>query len=140
MDDTELWLSFKSTAADAVHCLEGCLAAVLDWMRRNRLKLNLTRWRSCCRGDPLIFLGDISLRVNRFTLPYKDQKCDLGFILNPVLTMKKHVFAVTCADFFQLWRIAQLRPDMDIRSIAILVHTLVVPKLTTVMHSMWGFL
>ena len=39
-DDTQLYFSFSSSSGEAVDVLNPCLAATMDWMRANKLKLN----------------------------------------------------------------------------------------------------
>ena len=52
-----------------------------------------------------------------------------GVHLDPTLTMETQVVSVVHTAFFHLWRIARLRPYLDMGVLTTLVHALVISRL-----------
>ena len=62
------------------------------------------------------------------TLTAKSEVRSLGIHLDPALTMETQVASVVRSTHFHLWRIAQLRPYLDVGVLTILVHALIVSR------------
>uniref|UniRef100_A0A803TWG0 Reverse transcriptase domain-containing protein n=1 Tax=Anolis carolinensis TaxID=28377 RepID=A0A803TWG0_ANOCA len=93
-DDTQLYYSFPPKSKEAPRILDQCLAAVLAWMRVNKLRLNpdktevLQVSRTSDRGigwQPVL---------DGVALPLKAQVCSLGVLLDSGLTLEAQVSAV----------------------------------------------
>ena len=75
-------------------------------------------------GNSLSFFG------GGMTFTMKSRVSGLGVHLNPALTMETQVASMVRTNYFNLWRIAQLHPYLDVGALTTLVHALVVSRLT----------
>uniref|UniRef100_A0A803SLJ1 Reverse transcriptase domain-containing protein n=1 Tax=Anolis carolinensis TaxID=28377 RepID=A0A803SLJ1_ANOCA len=107
-DDTQIHYSFPPDSKEAPRVLNQCLAAVADWMRRNKLRINpdkteaLLVSRSSDRGigwQPVL---------DGVALPLKSQVRSLGVLLDSALTLEAQVSAVAGRAFAQLKLVRQL--------------------------------
>ena len=93
-------------------------------MQENRLRLNPDKMEVLRVGAPIVGgLGD-SLTFGEVTLAAKSGVRSLGIHLDPALTMETQVASVVRTAFFHLWRIARLRPYLDMGALTTLVHVL----------------
>uniref|UniRef100_A0A803SZI2 ribonuclease H n=1 Tax=Anolis carolinensis TaxID=28377 RepID=A0A803SZI2_ANOCA len=128
-DDTQLYYSFPPKSKEAPRILDQCLAAVLAWMRANKLRLNpdktevLQVSRKSDRGigwQPVL---------DGVTLPLKAQVRSLGVLLDSGLTLEAQVLAVAGRVFAQLKLVRQLRPYLEKSDLTMVVHVLVTSRL-----------
>uniref|UniRef100_R4GDA2 Reverse transcriptase domain-containing protein n=1 Tax=Anolis carolinensis TaxID=28377 RepID=R4GDA2_ANOCA len=128
-DDTQLYYSFPPNSKEAPQILNQCLAAVMGWMRANKLKLNpdktevLQVSRMPDRGigwQPVL---------DGVALPLKAQVRSLGVLLDSSLTLDAQVSAVAGRAFAQLKLVRQLRPYLVKSDLAMVVHALVTSRL-----------
>ncbi|XP_061484291.1 cilia- and flagella-associated protein 95 isoform X2 [Rhineura floridana] len=127
-DDTQLYLSFKSSPELAVDTISKCLESVSEWMGGNRLKLNPDKTEVLLVGDKRR-LGDIDLVFNGVRLPLKDQVRSLGVILDSQLSMEAQILAASRAAWYQLHLIQRLRPYLPVHLLPRVVHALVSSRL-----------
>ncbi|XP_061460454.1 uncharacterized protein LOC133373973 [Rhineura floridana] len=111
-DDTQLYFSFSSSSGEAVKVLNRCLAAIMDWMRANKLKLNPDKTEMLLvNGSPDQL--DVRPVLDEVTLPLKEQVRSLGVLLDPSLSLEAQVASVARSAFYQFRLVAQLRPYLD---------------------------
>uniref|UniRef100_A0A803T8P4 Reverse transcriptase domain-containing protein n=1 Tax=Anolis carolinensis TaxID=28377 RepID=A0A803T8P4_ANOCA len=128
-DDTQLYYSFPPNSKEAPQILDRCLAAVMDWMRVNKLKLNpdktevLQVSRAADRG-----IG-WQPALDRVALPLKTQVRSLGVLLDSALTLDAQVSAMAGRAFTQLKLVRQLRPYLVKSDLVMVVHALVTSRL-----------
>uniref|UniRef100_A0A803TMD6 Reverse transcriptase domain-containing protein n=1 Tax=Anolis carolinensis TaxID=28377 RepID=A0A803TMD6_ANOCA len=128
-DDTQLYYSFPPNSKEAPQILNQCLAAVMGWMRANKLKLNpdktevLQVSRMSDRG-----IGWLPV-LDGAALPLKAQVRSLGVLLDSALTLDAQVSAVAGRAFAQLKLVRQLRPYLVKSDLATVVHALVTSRL-----------
>ncbi|XP_070582622.1 LOW QUALITY PROTEIN: uncharacterized protein [Erythrolamprus reginae] len=128
-DDTQLYISTPRPVNEAVEVMCRCLEAVRAWMGVNKLKLNpdKTEWlwvlppkdNSIC---PSITLGGGNLTPS-------ERVRNLGVLLNPQLTLEKHLSAVARGAFAQVRLVRQLRPYLDRESLLTVTHALITSRL-----------
>uniref|UniRef100_A0A803TWX2 Reverse transcriptase domain-containing protein n=1 Tax=Anolis carolinensis TaxID=28377 RepID=A0A803TWX2_ANOCA len=128
-DDTQLYYSFPPKSKEAPRILDQCLAAVLAWMRVNKLRLNpdktevlqVSRMSDWGIGWQPVLDG--------VALPLKAQVCSLGVLLDSGLTLEAQVSAVAGRAFAQLKLVRQLRPYLEKSDLTMVVHALVTSRL-----------
>ncbi|XP_062818981.1 probable RNA-directed DNA polymerase from transposon BS isoform X1 [Anolis carolinensis] len=128
-DDTQLYYSFPPNSKEAAQTLNRCLAAVSNWMRANKLKLNPDKTEALL----------VSRRTNRgigwqpvlngVALPLKAQVRSLGVLLDSSLALDAQVSAVAGRAFAHLKLVRQLRPYLKKSDLATVVHALVTSRL-----------
>uniref|UniRef100_A0A803TE01 ribonuclease H n=1 Tax=Anolis carolinensis TaxID=28377 RepID=A0A803TE01_ANOCA len=93
-DDVQLCHFFPPVTKEAVQVLNRCLAAVLDWMRANKLKLNPDKTEVLLvsrKAEQGIGLQPV---LDGVALPLKTQVRSLGVILDSLLSLEPQVSAV----------------------------------------------
>ena len=90
-DDTQLYFSFSSSSGEAVEVLNPCLAATMDWMRDNKLKLNPNKTEMLLVGGSSDWMVDVQPVLDGVALPLKEQVCSLGVLLEPSLSLEAQV-------------------------------------------------
>ncbi|KAJ1110543.1 hypothetical protein NDU88_007894 [Pleurodeles waltl] len=102
-DDTQLILSLTKDPASAKTNLQEGMKDVADWMRLSRLKLNSEKTEVLILGNTPSAWDDSWWPTAFGTAPTPaDHARNLGFILDPLLTMTKQVNAVSSACFLTL--------------------------------------
>uniref|UniRef100_A0A803SSU4 Reverse transcriptase domain-containing protein n=2 Tax=Anolis carolinensis TaxID=28377 RepID=A0A803SSU4_ANOCA len=128
-DDVQLCHSFPPVTKEAVQVLNRCLAAVSDWMRANKLKLNPDKTEVLLvsrRAEQGIGLQPV---LDGVALPLKTQVRSLGVLLDSSLSLEPQVLAVARRAFAQLRLVRQLRPFLGRSDLATVVHALVTARL-----------
>uniref|UniRef100_A0A803U1N2 Reverse transcriptase domain-containing protein n=1 Tax=Anolis carolinensis TaxID=28377 RepID=A0A803U1N2_ANOCA len=128
-DDVQLCHSFPPVTKEAVQVLNRCLAAVSDWMRANKLKLNPDKTEVLLvsqKAEQGIGLQPV---LDGVTLPLKAQVRSLGVILDSSLSLEPQVSAVARGAFAQLKLVRQLQPYLGKPDLATVVHALVTSRL-----------
>uniref|UniRef100_A0A803T7X0 Reverse transcriptase domain-containing protein n=1 Tax=Anolis carolinensis TaxID=28377 RepID=A0A803T7X0_ANOCA len=128
-EDTQLYYSFPPNSKEAPWILDQCLAAVLAWMRANKLKLNPDK-------TEVLQVSHMSDRgigwqpvLDGVALPLKALVRSLGVLLDSSLTLEAQVSAVAGRAFAQLKLVRQLRPYLVKSDLATVVHALVTSRL-----------
>ena len=127
-DNTQLYLSFSTNSGEAVSVLNLCLDLIMDWMRVNKSKLNPDKTEVLLVGAFLNKLEGHFSVLNGAVLLLKDRVHSLGVLLDPSLTLEAHVDSVARGTFLQLWKLYQLRPYLDKRSLMTVTHALVTSR------------
>uniref|UniRef100_A0A803TFX4 Reverse transcriptase domain-containing protein n=1 Tax=Anolis carolinensis TaxID=28377 RepID=A0A803TFX4_ANOCA len=128
-DDVQLCHSFPPVTKEAVQVLNRCLAAVSDWMRANKLKLNPDKTEVLLvsrKAEQGIGLQPV---VDGVALPLKTQVRSLGVLLDSSLSLEPQVSAVARGALAQLKLVRQLCPFLGRSDLAMVVHTLVTARL-----------
>uniref|UniRef100_A0A803TP95 Reverse transcriptase domain-containing protein n=1 Tax=Anolis carolinensis TaxID=28377 RepID=A0A803TP95_ANOCA len=128
-DDVQLCHSFPPVTKEAVQVLNRCLAAVSDWMRANKLKLNPDKTEVLLvsrRAEQGIGLQPV---LDGVALPLKTQVRSLGVLLDSSLSLEPQVSAVARGAFAELRLVRQLRPYLGRSDLATVVHALVTSRL-----------
>uniref|UniRef100_A0A803SN06 Reverse transcriptase domain-containing protein n=1 Tax=Anolis carolinensis TaxID=28377 RepID=A0A803SN06_ANOCA len=128
-DDVQLCHSFPPVTKEAVQVLNQCLAAVSDWMRANKLKLNPDKTEVLLvsrKAEQGIGLQPV---LDGVALPLKTQVRSLGVLLDSSLSLEPQVSAVARGAFAQLRLVRQLRPYLGRSDLATVVHALVTARL-----------
>uniref|UniRef100_A0A803TAT9 Reverse transcriptase domain-containing protein n=1 Tax=Anolis carolinensis TaxID=28377 RepID=A0A803TAT9_ANOCA len=128
-DDVQLCHSFPPVTKESVQVLNQCLAAVLDWMRANKFKLNPDKTEVLLvsrKAEQGIGLQPV---LDGVTLPLKAQVRSLGVILDSLLSLELQVSVVARGAFAQLKLVCQLHPYLGKPDLATVVHTLVTSQL-----------
>ena len=105
-EDTQLYISFSPTTMDPVPSLQHCLEAVLQWMQKNGLRLNLDKTELLRVVVPSIGGLGNSLSFGGVTLTIISEVHSLGVHLDPALAMETQVVSVVHSAYFHLWRVA----------------------------------
>ena len=75
-----------TSAVDDFQVLKHCLASVLEWTRATKLKLNLDKTEN---------LRGVVTRLDGTALPFRDQVCNLGVLLDLALSWESQIVAVS---------------------------------------------
>ncbi|XP_061443806.1 uncharacterized protein LOC133365612 isoform X9 [Rhineura floridana] len=114
---------------EAVNVLNRCLAATMDWMRTNKLRLNPDKTEMLLVGGSSDQMVDVQPVLDGVALPLKEQIHSLRVLLESSLSLETQVASVARSAFYQLRLVAQLRPYRDRDNLASVVHALVTSKL-----------
>ncbi|XP_061487326.1 prostacyclin synthase isoform X4 [Rhineura floridana] len=114
---------------EAVDVLNRCLAATMDWMRANKLRLNPDKTEMLLVGGSPDQMVDVRPILDGVALPLNAQIRSLGVLLDPSLSLEAQIASVARGAFYQLRLVAQLRPYLDRENLASVVHVLVTSKL-----------
>ena len=101
----------------------------MAWMRVNKLKLNPDKMEVLLVGASLDRLEGHFPALNGVTLPLRDRVHSLGVLLDTSLTLEAQVDSVARGAFLQLWKLYQLRPYLDERSLMTVTHALVISRI-----------
>ena len=94
--------------------LNACTDDIKTWMTQNQLKLNDDKTEallfpfSSSLKSSTVSLPDSST-LDSHSIPFSDSARNLGFILDPKLSMKKHVIQICQTAYFELKRISSIR-------------------------------
>uniref|UniRef100_A0A803TS28 Reverse transcriptase domain-containing protein n=1 Tax=Anolis carolinensis TaxID=28377 RepID=A0A803TS28_ANOCA len=128
-DDVQLYHSFSPASKEAVQILNRCLAAVSDWMRVNKLKLNPDKTEVLLVSRKAEQGIGLQPELDGVALPLKAQVRSLGVLLDSSLSLEPQVSAVARGAFAQLKLVRQLRPYLGKPDMATVVHALVTSRL-----------
>ncbi|XP_061473928.1 uncharacterized protein LOC133380529 [Rhineura floridana] len=128
-DDTQLYYSFSSSSGEAVDVLNRCLAAIMDWMGANKLKLNPDKTETLLVSAFSAQMEDVHPVLDGVTLPLKEQVRSLGVLFDPSLSLEAQVASVARNAFYHLRLVAQLHPYLCGDDLASVVHALVTSRL-----------
>ncbi|XP_061471923.1 uncharacterized protein LOC133379865 [Rhineura floridana] len=119
-------IGFPDHKGEGVNVLNRCLAATMDWMRTNKLRLNPDKTEMLLVGGSSDWMVDVQPVLYGVTLPLKEKVRSLGVLLEPSLSLQAQVASVA---FYQLRLVAQLCTYLDKDKLASVVHALVTSKL-----------
>ena len=134
-DDSQLYLFFDWATPgmqdDIKKKIEKCILCIRTWMKANNLKLNDEK------TELLIFVPsqhsekivDRSLQVGDSTVVATELARDLGVLLDPQLTLEKHVQAICKSAYYHLRMIGSIRKCLDVKTTEKLVHTFITSRL-----------
>uniref|UniRef100_A0A803TNY3 Reverse transcriptase domain-containing protein n=1 Tax=Anolis carolinensis TaxID=28377 RepID=A0A803TNY3_ANOCA len=128
-DDTQLYYSFPPNSKEAAQTLNQCLAAVSNWMRANKLKLNPDKTEALLVSCGTNWGIGWQPVLDGVALPLKAQVRSLGVLLDSSLALDAQVSAVAGRAFAHLKLVHQLRPYLEKSDLATVVHALVTSRL-----------
>ncbi|XP_062990384.1 lactosylceramide 4-alpha-galactosyltransferase isoform X3 [Elgaria multicarinata webbii] len=93
MEAAELKTSKQNNkyTGEAVDVLNWCLAATMDWMRANKLKLNPDKTETLLVGGSSDWMAGVQPVLDWVALPLKEQVRSLGVLLEPSLSLEAQV-------------------------------------------------
>lgn len=108
-------------------CLTNCFHELKVWFSSDFLKLNDSKTEVLLIGTNSILSRScsFSLSTDGSSIFPSRQVRNLGVIFNSTLSFGAHINSITRSCYFHLRTIARLRPFLNARSTAILVHSLV---------------
>ena len=131
-DDTQLYITFSPTdPADietAITKIEGCITDVKGWMLANFLKLNddkteiLVLSKKNLEQVPSVRIGSADIKASTTAK-------NLGVIFDKTLSMESQINAVCKRAFWEIRNIGRIRPYLNDKSAASLVHSFVSSRL-----------
>ena len=132
-DDSQLYIVCKlDSIQSSMGSLEKCISDIEDWMLSNRLKLNGDKTELTIFNKPSVSrkcLQMPSLCVSDACI--EPQSCcrNLGSFFDKHLSMDSHIQNVCKASYYHLKKIASIRPLLDIKTTASLVHAFISSKI-----------
>ena len=102
-------------------------AALGRWLSSNRLRLNQDKTQCIWPGSraQLTKIDADSLRLQFPNVHFSSSVRDLGFILDPVLSLSDHVNSVTRSCFYYLRQLRSICQSIPLHAISTLVHELI---------------
>ena len=141
-DDTQLYLSFKSTPAEqagSISRIEVCVSEIDSWMVSNKLKLNRGKTELLVlsarhRPPPSIEYIDVSGERIKPTSSARN----IGVIFDEHMSLDKHVTNICKACFFHLRNISKTRDCLSQADTGKLVHAFITSKLDSANSLLYG--
>ena len=131
-DDTQVMVSGSPRDVSVITTrLQVILRRLGDWFSRNRLALNVSKSQVILFGSKAT-LRRVELKsVNVFetTVPIKSSILSLGVTIDSCLTWREHICVVIGKCTGMLIRLSLLRHIMPLRTIVLLINSLVLPHL-----------
>ncbi len=131
-DDIQIYTACRPDSIHQTTSLSSCINELKTWLNCNFLSLNLTKTEILITGPP-------SLTKNITNTPILDLEAtsiipsatvkNLGITLDPSLTFDVYISQLCKAAFFQLRRIAKLRPYVSPKDAESLVHAFITSRL-----------
>ena len=142
-DDTQLYMAFTPTPADAEQCtkkLENCVHDIHDWMLCNSLKLNSDKTEMLVIGtrQQHAKVQGISIKIDRDTIEPKDEARNLGVIFDKYMTLKAHVNALCKSARYYLHNINVARRYLTTEAAEKAIHAFVVSQLDGTNSLLYG--
>ena len=131
-DDTQLFS--KMTWRNPVACdeeilrMEKCLSDVRKWMIGNKLKMNASKTEVIIFHNGR-FERDIRIRIGEELIEPKAKVRNLGCHLDTQFKMDAHINNATSVGYYQLRRIAKVRPHLSDRACANVIQSQIVSRL-----------
>ena len=127
-DDGQLYVnSLAADTNDAINCLQACVAAVEQWMKSNRLRLNPQKtqliWLGSQQQLDKVTTTDIQL-LNASIHPLSAVR-DLGVTIDCRLTMADHVTAVCRTGYFWMRQLRSIVQSLTSEAADSLVHAFI---------------
>ena len=139
-DDTQVLVS------GSPHDLDGIISRLQDllqrldiWFTRNRLSLNITKSQVSLFGSKVILkrIDLKSIQIFDVIVPIKPTLVSLGVTLDSCLTWSSHIDNIMGKCIGMLIRLSQLRHMMPLKTIVLLINSLVLPQIRFCV-SVWG--
>ena len=131
-DDTQTygWPS-PARVDDLLERLSTCIDDVSDWMRSNRLQLNMdkTEFMWCTASRPQHHLPTTNIRVGSTQVTPSTSVCDLGIYIDSDLVMRTHVQRTVSRCFTTLRQLRSIRRSIPASTMQTLVVSLVLSRL-----------
>ena len=112
-DDTQLQKSTPPNDVQSLtHDLQSCTDDIKAWMCNNQLKLNDDKTEAFLFSTPSLSSCHClpsSIMVGTHEILFSDKVRNLGFILDPNLTMKQHVIKTCQTAYYELKHISSIR-------------------------------
>ncbi|KAL9979250.1 hypothetical protein ACROYT_G016884 [Oculina patagonica] len=129
-DDTQLYLTFKSSPEMAKTAMEACVRDIDTWMTANMLKMNRDKTELLvlkARHRPLPPLTSISVCDEDIDLSSKAR--NIGVIFDTSMSMENHITAICKSAFYHLRNISRIRKYLSFHTAEMLVHAFVSSRL-----------
>ena len=142
-DDTQLYMAFTPTPADAEQCtkkLENCVHDIHDWMLCNNLKLNGDKTEMLIIGthQQHTKVQGLSIKINGDTIEPKDEAKNLRVIFDKHMTLKAHVNAVCKSARYYLHNINVARKYLTTEAAEKTVHAFVISRIDGTNSLLYG--
>jgi hypothetical protein len=131
-DDTQAYLHGPANTADVmVERILEASAALDRWLSSNRLRLNQDKTQYIWLGTraQLAKIDTDSLCLKFPNVHFSSSVRDLGFILDPVLSLSDHVNSVSRSCFYYLRQLRAIRQSLPLHAITTLVHALICARI-----------
>ena len=142
-DDTQLYMAFTPTPADAEECtkkLENCVCDIRDWMLCNNLKLNGDKTEMLLIGtrQQHAKVQGLSIRIGRDTIEPIDEARNLGVIFDKHMALKVHVNESCKSARYYLHNINVARRYLTTEAAEKAMHALFVSRLDSTNSLLYG--
>ena len=134
-DDTQIYITFDPKVGDAEEQAAAAMSAAIVeircWMNHNFLKLNekKTEYLLISSSHMRNTITGTSISVGDEAMTPSDKARNLGVIFDRTMNMDKHISYVCQSAFYQLRRIAEIRPFLTRAAAENIIHALITSRL-----------
>jgi hypothetical protein len=141
-DDTQLYLSFKPEEySSAIIQMQDCLADIRLWMNENMLKLNDSKTEFMVIGKKMSLQklpAKRQILIGTECVTATDKAKNIGVVFDTSLSMADQINSICRSSYFQLHNISKIRPFLNKKATATVVHALVTSKLDNCNSLLYG--
>ena len=108
-----------------------CISEIMDWMNRNRLKLNASKTEVILLGSSrrLINCTCDHINIDGNAIHFADKVRNLGVILDSALTFNEHVTKLVNSSYYHLRQMRSIRKSLTFDSSHALARALILSRL-----------
>ena len=134
-DDTQLYIRFDPKERDAeegaAEIMNDAIEEIRVWMERNFVKLNSKKAEYMLISSPHMrnTIASIDVTVGRETVSPSDSAWNLGVYFDKSMNMDRHISHICQTAYFQLRKVAAIRPFLTHAAAETLIHSLITSRL-----------
>ena len=134
-DDTQLYIRFDPKERDAeegaAEIMNDAIEEIRVWMERNFVKLNSKKTEYMLISSPHMrnTITAIDVTVGRETVSPSDSARNLGVYFDKSMNMDRHISHICQTAYFQLRKVAAIRPFLTHAAAETLIHSLITSRL-----------
>ncbi len=133
---TQLYLPFKHNDSSSIYVLLACLKEAKLWLTQNFLALNENKTEIVLFGPSNFYdLGDLDLGdLSSYVSPCAK---NLGVLFDSGLKFNKQINSVVKSCFYNLRRLAKVKPFLSLKNFEIVIHSFITSRLDYCLQNLY---